>query len=561
MSIQDACRALAVIPARGGSKGIPKKNIRELHGKPLIWYTVTAAIESGCFEEVVVSTDHDQIAHIAEESGALVHHRPAELAADDVTLDAVIHDAVQSRGRHFDMVATLQPTAPLLRAETLRKAVDHIRANPHIDTLISVVNDPRLSWIEKDGRIIPNYTARVNRQYLPPLYRETGAFFLSRMRCVTPTSRFGKEVAVLEVSPEEAIDIDTMQDWWIVEKYLERRRVAIRVDGSRPIGFGHIYRMLLLANRMLDHQVHFFLDEDLEEAVTMVRNAFYPYTALPRGELITSMVAHCPDIAILDILDSQVEDVVKLREKGIFVISFEDLGSGMAHTHLTINALYESTIPYPHVHSGPDFYCLREEFAHTAPVDIAKEVKHLVITFGGADPANQSQRCIHALEELLLEYGIKVTIILGLGYPSRMEEELREYVKNSSLASQVTIKRDVLSMAREFKSADLVITSCGRTMYEIASLGVPAILIAQNHREMQHAFGHAENGFACLGLGSELSDEGLIRTVRELFEHHGLRLEMQRRMLMADFRGGLDRVYHLIMDTYWKTVGKNRKRG
>ena len=98
-------------------------------------------------------------------------------------------------------------------------------------------------------------------------------------------------------------------------------------------------------------------------------------------------------------------------------------------------------------------------------------------------------------------------------------------------------------------------------MYEIASLGVPAILIAQNRREMQHTFGHSENGFANLGLGTELSDEVLLRTVRELCEQWELRREMQHRMLSTDFRNGLDRVYRLIMDTYWKTTGRNRKRG
>lgn len=554
-------QALAVIPARGGSKGIPRKNIRELHGKPLLWYTVTAALESGCFEDVVVSTDHDEIAHIAEESGALVHHRAADLAGDEVTLDAVIYDAVQGKGRQYEVVATLQPTAPLLRAETLRKAFDHIRDNPHIDTLISVVNDPRLSWIEQEGRIVPNYTARVNRQYLPPLYRETGAFFLSRTRCVTPTSRFGNEVAVFEISPEEAIDIDTMQDWWIVEKYLERRRIAIRVDGSRPIGFGHIYRMLLLANRMLDHQVHFFLDESQEEAVSMIRNAFYPHTATPRRELISQLITHQPDIVILDILDTSAEEVMQLREKGIFVVSFEDLGAGMAHTHLTINALYESTIPYLHVHSGQDYYCLREEFTHTSPITIKEKVDHLVITFGGSDPTNQTLRCVRALADFLPGCATRVTLILGLGYPAEAEEELRRFLESSPLSGWVTIKRHVLSMASEFKAADLVITSCGRTMYEIASLGVPAILIAQNRREMQHTFGHSENGFANLGLGTELSDEVLLRTVRELCEQWELRREMQHRMLSTDFRNGLDRVYRLIMDTYWKTTGRNRKRG
>ncbi len=542
--------AIAIIPARGGSKGIPRKNIRELHGKPLIHYAVTTALKSGCFDDVVVSTDHEEIANIAEEAGARIHRRPPHLADDDTTLDAVVYDAVTAAPGSYELVVTLQPTAPLLSVETLQNAMQRMEASPQTDTLISVVNDPRLSWVEREGRIVPDYTERVNRQHLPALYRETGAFFISRMRCVTPKSRFGANVGVFEISQAESIDIDTMQDWWIVEKYLDRKKVAFRVDGARQIGFGHVYRMLMLANRLLDHPIRFFLDETQTEAVSMVQRSFYPYVAAPHDQLLERIAEYEPEIAILDILDTSASDVLFLRGRGVFVVSFEDLGPGMLHTDVTINALYERPIPDPHVFSGPDYYCLREDFAHTTPPPLSPVVQHIVTTFGGADPTNQTKRTVSVLNRFLKEREIRQTIILGLGYPTEAEEDLRHTLQTLDLKDTVTIKREVQSMARELKSADLIITSCGRTMYEIASLGVPAVLIAQNAREMQHAFGHAENGFACLGLGRDVSDAVLLETVTEICDDAGIRAEMRRRMLSYDFRGGQERVTRLILDRF-----------
>jgi CMP-N-acetylneuraminic acid synthetase/spore coat polysaccharide biosynthesis predicted glycosyltransferase SpsG len=551
--VSHSARSIAIIPARGGSKGIPRKNVRQLNGKPLIWYSIHTARESGCFEAVVVSTDDDEIAHVAQEAGAQVHRRPESLGGDRVTLDPVIHDVVANRPEEFDLVATLQPTSPLLKPETLRRAMERMIEDPSIETLVSVVNDPRLSWIEKEGTVVPNYTERLNRQQLPPLYRETGSVFISRRSCVTPASRFGRKVEVFELPREEAIDIDSKEDWWVAEKRLRARRIALRVDASRQIGFGHVSRMLLLASRLLDHEIRFFVDEDLPEGARAVENSFYPLTLAKATELPACILDFRPDIAILDILDTTPEQVRFFKQAGVYTVTFEDLGPGMVHADLVVNALYESDIPYPHVFSGPEYYCLREEFAHTEPKPLAPQVGRIVATFGGADPSNLTQKTFEGLVPILKEGDTHLRIILGLGYPQPMEAELGKSIEKAGVRDRVEIFRNVRSMAMEFKQADLVLTSCGRTMYEVASLGVPAILMAQNDREMHHHFGQPSNGFSFLGLGSEVSLEELREAIETIRRDYSLRLEMRRRMLKWDFRAGLDRVIALILDRYEAT--------
>lgn len=556
-------KAIAVIPARGGSKGIPRKNLRDLNGVPLIAHTIRTALASGCFESVVVSTEDEEIAHVAAEFGARVHPRPLHLADDRATLDPVVYDAVQSVAEEFDIAATLQPTCPLLGVETLRAAFQRMVDDPAIDTLISVVNDPRLAWVEKDSRIVPAYQKRVNRQELPPYYRETGAFFLSRMGCVTPSSRFGPNVAVFPIPEEEALDIDTMRDWWIAEKTLEARRVAIRVAGNREIGFGHIYRMLMIANRLLDHKLEFFIDSSDVEAAQRVRDAFYPCCTAPAAELPDRILEFRPDILINDILDTTPNDVLPYVESGVFVVNFEDLGEGLRDAHLVFNALYETDSPHPHVHTGPDYYCLRDEFAHTKPRETSPRVERVLATFGGADPSNLTLKTARALSPFLEEMQVDLRIVLGLAYPTDWEADLRSEIENSSVAHRVTIQRDVKSMAAEFKSADLVLTSYGRTMYEVASMGTPAVLLAQNSRELHHVFGREENGFFGLGLGVEVSEEQLLETVQLICGDGELRKTMRERMLKTDLSRGIRRVTKIILDAFEeapRTTGAGKGR-
>ena len=114
---------LAVIPARGGSKGIPRKNVRLMHGKPLIYYSIQNALACSYIDDVVVSSDDEEILSIAAMYGAIAMNRNSALAQDAVTLDPVIYDAVlrmeQETGKTYDVVVTLQATSPLLTVETL----------------------------------------------------------------------------------------------------------------------------------------------------------------------------------------------------------------------------------------------------------------------------------------------------------------------------------------------------------------------------------------------------------------------------------------------------------
>ena len=179
---------LAVIPARGGSKGIPKKNIRLMNGQPLIAYAIKNGLNSKYITDVVVTTDDKEIEYIAKQYGAEVIKRDPKLADDKTTLDPVIYDAMikdeNKKNKKYDIIITLQPTSPVLKTETLDKAIEQFLDSDY-DTYISATNKPHLAWTKNNGKIVPSYEKRVNRQQLPPNYLEAGAFFISKRDNVT----------------------------------------------------------------------------------------------------------------------------------------------------------------------------------------------------------------------------------------------------------------------------------------------------------------------------------------------------------------------------------------
>lgn len=229
-------RILGVIPARGGSKGVPHKNIRPLAGKPLIVHTIEAARASR-LSKVIVSTDDESIAEVARRAGALVPFvRPADLASDSAkSMDVAIHalktmeaeDAIQ-----YDAVMLLQPTTPFRSVEDINNAIDKLSVNPEADSVISVVDveghhPARMKYIE-DGRLVdPPFVEAYenqNRQELRPMFIRNGAVYLTRRETLLQRSYKGKVSLALIMPGELSINIDTLRDFdlaeWTYGKFL-----------------------------------------------------------------------------------------------------------------------------------------------------------------------------------------------------------------------------------------------------------------------------------------------------------------------------------------------------
>ena len=417
-------KGLIVIPARGGSKGIPRKNIRLMCGKPLISYSITNALNSSYDFDVVVSTDDKEIDRISLLYGAKVIKRPEELGADSVTLDPVIYHAVsymeKNMKKDYDIVITMQPTSPLLKTSTLDSAIEYF-INNNFDTLISGINRPHLSWTELEGKIVPLYKKRLNRQYLPKNLLETGAFLISKREFVKENSRFGPKVSIYEVPENESVDIDSPQDWWVAEKELSKKNILIRTDGYSEIGLGHIYRCLLLAYNLIDHNIRFVISNKSDIGLKKIQDSYFPYEVIyddfDIGEIVEKYKC---DILINDFLDTDKQYIEYCKKLGIRVVNFEDLGTGAACADAVINDLYEKQNDYRNHYWGSDYYCIRDEFLLSKPAKFRKVVQEVLIIFGGTDPCNLTWRLFNIIKSMP-NNNIHYTFILGMGYKNAEE--------------------------------------------------------------------------------------------------------------------------------------------
>lgn len=536
-------KILAVIPARAGSKGIPKKNIRMMAGKPLISYAVENALNSKFITDVVVSTDSDEVKTIVSKLDVNVIDRPEFLCEDNVTLDSVVYHAYETMKlkKDFDIIVTLQPTSPLLKTETLDAAIEeHIEKN--MDTTISVVNKPHLAWGEKNGTIIPLYEKRVNRQYLPPYYSETGAFVITNSEFVTKESRFGKRIGVFEMSQNESIDIDNRQDWVLAEAELNKKKIIFRVDGYKEIGMGHIYRTLQIAYNLTEHEVLFVLSSNSEPGINKIKNSFFRYEIINTNEEIIDIIEReNADILVNDILDTDKDYMLLVKQLGIRVVNFEDLGEGRLYADAVINALYEKQ-ENANTYCGEKYYCVRDEFILFNDKRFSDNVKNVLIVFGGTDPENLTIKVINAIEKTGHKE-IQYICILGLGYGD--ESPILEKVKDMDYS--VKILRNVNNIAEYMYQADIAISSQGRTMYELACMKVPTIIIAQNEREQTHYFGDIANGFINLGLGTEIDEPTITETLKWLIKSEVIRKNLYRRMKDKDFTMGIKRVKRIVL--------------
>lgn len=223
-------RVLGIIPARGGSKGVPRKNIKLLCGKPLLAYTAESALRSKLLSKVVLSTDDDEIAEIGKSLGLEVPFlRPAELAEDTTpTLPVVLHalHKMGELGESFDAVCLLQPTNPLRRVEDIDACIELLEKT-RADSVVSVLpvpdkfNPKWVYWKNGNGEMTLSTGESepiARRQDLPTAFCRDGTIYVTRTdTLMIKNSLYGQAIHGYEILPEFSSNIDTVDDWKEIE--------------------------------------------------------------------------------------------------------------------------------------------------------------------------------------------------------------------------------------------------------------------------------------------------------------------------------------------------------
>ncbi len=228
----DNKKVLAIIPARGGSKGIPKKNIKAVSGKPMINYTIEAAKECEYIDKVIVSTDDEEIAEVSMKAGAIVPFlRPDELASDEAkTIDVVMHavEFYERKAERYDIIVLLQPTSPLRNSEDIQKALEYYirKGEKSLVSVSEVTENPILMRQFGENNELTKLVdedSTVRRQDMEKYYKVNGAIYINSMKELNENTSFNDNVMGYVLPQDHSIDIDHPEDIVVAEYFLSQK--------------------------------------------------------------------------------------------------------------------------------------------------------------------------------------------------------------------------------------------------------------------------------------------------------------------------------------------------
>ena len=556
--MKDGLRVIAVVPARGGDPEVPYLNIKKLGALPLIVHTLQEAQKSDYIDRLVVSTDDDQVEQVALEydGNAQVVRRPEALSQDISEIRDVIRHAVETteaRGEpRFDVVVTLQATSPFRRADQIDAAIDELVDNG-FDAVISLKEVRTLTWHRPAGKLEPLFERPGRRDELEPLYHEDGAIRAVKRDVLDSDKRLGESVGHVLMDKMSALTVHDIYDFWLAEKLVHLPRVLFCVDGGAEMGMGHVYRSLAVAKELTHIVSHadvcFLMRADRPEGVQHIASAGYPIRVAPGDDTQTVMGVirdYSPNIIINDrpfLEDDYLRSLADLGASTINLVdSLDDIENPSELASIIIATMQEGEVELDDYHAGPAFAILRDSFRNKSNnrAVIPDEGRRIVVSFGGSDPQNLTMKALSALDGLP---ELAVTVVVGPAYGYRAELDALV----ATLSLEPKILKNVEHMADILFGADLVLCSGGMTVFEIAALGRPGIVLCQNARERERMENFAHYGTILhLGLGTEVSDDVIREKARELV------LDREQRQRMSDAGArlvdaqGASRVYEVI---------------
>ena len=548
-------RVVAVVPARGGYDEVPYMNIKKLGALPLIAHTLRQAQESRYIDRIIVSTDDDHVARVAKEYGAEVpFRRPAKLAEDIPMIKPVIEHAVRHLEEEeevtLDVVVVLQATSPFRTASQIDRAIDRLFAR-ELDSVISLREVKALTWQMPDGNLTPLFERPGRREDVEPVYHEDGAIWVMRRTVLDAASRLGERIGHVIMDRMSSFTVHDIYDFWLAEKLVRLPRILFRVDGGGQMGMGHVYRSLAVAEALRsisNPDVCFLMSSEPSSGLTHISKAGYPVRVLP-GDASTGTAAiveairdYSPNIIVNDLPFVEKDYLSALASLGASTInlvdSLADIEQPADIASVIISAMQDDQLDLDDYYAGPAFAILRESFQGRAATFLpgGDRRRRIVLSFGGSDPQGLTLKSLRALDLLVAERPrLVVTVVLGPAFSYR--RELDALVE--TLGFEPKVLHSVEHMAEILSEADLVLCSGGMTVFEIAALGRPGVVLCQNIREKRRMATFAQHGSILhLGLGTEVEEDAIREATRGLLEDEArLRGMSEAGIRLVDARG------------------------
>jgi spore coat polysaccharide biosynthesis predicted glycosyltransferase SpsG/molybdopterin-guanine dinucleotide biosynthesis protein A len=470
---------LVVIPAIKKSAVIPDQLIKKLDGITLIQRAINTALEITTNENILVVTDSEEISLICERNRVdFYKNRKLKLRSENI-LDS-ISEIVKDRNQQN--ILLFRANTPLVGSETLKSAYGRFLEDEKL--ILTSVKKEQRNLLEKSNGLLKEIA---NTEY----YEELKSFHIFNKNYV-----HNRQFKPYVIENEKSIEIESYQDWWICEKVLRRKRIVFNVIGDVKIGMGHIYHSLALAHEITDHEVIFVCDKKYELAVDKI--ASMDYKVISTKDTLKTILDLRPNVVINDILDTNERYIKSLQSNKIKVVNFEDLGEGSRYADIVFNELYdEPQLDGDNYLWGHRYMALRDEFYEAKPHEIIEDVESVLISFGGTDQNNLTMLALKSVIEIVEKKNIKVFIVCGSGY--LFKKELEEYLSSLPYKNiELTYASGVISKIME--KTQIALSSNGRTVYELADMNIPSIVVSHHEREATHSFASLDKGFINLGI-------------------------------------------------------------
>lgn len=513
---------LFIVPARGGSTGIPRKCVRMLGDQPLLWWTLDTLEGLG---RIIVATDDDEVAMLARRWGAEVF-RDTVPPSNDRTLDHVVWGVVRVHGADHAIVATVQPTSPFLERKTILQCL--LMASRSM----SAMTVAQTGGVEFADITNPTLVTEWATRQQSDRWRLTGGCVASPRQWIGLHRRWGEPLHLIPVMGAEAIDLDSRDDWAAAEAHLKTLRVAYRVDGGGELGLGHVYRAATLLGKALHVEGTLFMDaKRYPEGVSLARKL--GLTIYEAG----SEIAEPYDVLVSENRPVVTEEIKAWQRGGGTFVCIEDRSEDGLAADLCFNDLDGPPMDGPTEFRGPKYAVIRDEFLSVRRADRPDTI---VVTFGGTDPGDLTRMTLGALESLPPH---PVVVIVGPGYPRTRELPLRS-------KHQIQMVQSPMLLSPYFERAKLAITSCGRTVYELVACQVPTLALPQNPHELRHASLSYDCGvWSVPQMAKELSLGAITETIKQCLLP-AWQMRAVDRMSQVDVRHGAERFWALVLDRH-----------
>jgi len=545
---------ICIVPARGTSPGLPKKNFKRINGKPLVAHTIESALESDCFESVFVSTESEGIANIARDYGANVPFlRPLELSGESAMLQSVVHHTIEQLDSGVNSVeimddtpvVVLQPNIPFRLSGDIKRALSAFKSTDK-NVLITVVQENRFYWQQSGEGLSPLFSERqMIRDDLNPLYRETGSITITTPPMLADGNWTGTDPAYLLTDKLSSFEVRSLIDFWLAEQIAQGPSIVFRVDGGGEIGLGKIYRALTLATALrnsLNCRITFISDKSNSGGVRKLGESPFETVAVSNEtEAIRAIDDFAADILFIDVQRPIEEYLRQFHQASTAVVNLEDIGESAEYADYVLNSQRDSGGGQPVNHlTGTDYLVLREEFKHTSR-KISEKPTNILLTFGGSDPLGLSVGVLTEVSKREMPFTFR--LVLGPDFGSRKELDT---LPDEFLAN-IQIQSDVSNMAELMQWADVAISSGGRTAYELAATGTPSIIIAQNEGEVERMdLLRRKGAIEFLGRGDRVNLSRVPDDLLNLANDYDRRREMSMRGHELIDGNGVERILDLV---------------